>query len=151
MRCPISYGQNSDYLILEVSNPESLTELGQDTEWCTKHLHHAEYYIVEEGNKQYVVFKKENGKYVKFAQFAEDFSQFKNVDDHEMQEVDDSCMNWLRVSWKLRFVSKRKCNLPLAEENKDIKALKFIWLQRLTSLPEGLSVEIPYIYLVAQV
>ncbi len=137
------YGQNSEYLILEVSDPESLTELGQETGWCTKHLKWATHYIVEEGNKQYVVFKKENGKYVKFAQFAEDFSQFKNLDDHEMTEVDDSLFELVTSKLKAPF-SFIKRNLNKLREwlktNKVVKGDLDLRNTQITSLPEGLSV-----------
>ncbi len=139
------YGQNSDYLILEVSNPKSLTELGQDTGWCTKHLKHAEHYLVEEGNKQYVVFKKENNKYVKFAQFAEDFSQFKNIDDHEMSEVDDSLYELVTSKLKAPFsFIKRNGNAIYSwlEKNKVVEDSLNLWnCTSLTSLLEGLSVK----------
>ncbi len=137
------YGQNSEYLILEVSDPESLTELGQETGWCTKHLRWATHYIVEEGNKQYVVFKKENNKYVKFAQFAENFSQFKNLDCHEMKEIDDSLFE----------LATRKLKAPVSFMKRNSNKL-FEWLNKnkvvegnlnlrntpITSLPAGLSV-----------
>ena len=137
------YGQNSEYLILEVSDPESLTELGQETGWCTKHLKWATHYIVEEGQKQYVVFKKENGKYVKFAQFAEDFSQFKNLDDHEMTEVDDSLFELATSKLEAPFsFMKRNMNklLEWLKTNKVVKGDLDLRNTQITSLPEGLSV-----------
>ncbi len=137
------YGQNSDYLILEVSNPESLTELGQETGWCTKHLKWATHYIVEEGNKQYVVFKKENGKYLKFAQFAEDFSQFKNLDDHEMTEIDDSLFELVTSKLKApaSFMRRNLSKLfEWLETNKVVKGVLDLQSTPITSLPAGLSV-----------
>jgi len=74
------FGQNSDYFIVEVSNPESLTKFGDSTDWCTRHLDNARNYLLETGN-QYVVYKKENNKLVKFAQFSQDFKQFQDINN----------------------------------------------------------------------
>ncbi len=158
------YGQNNEYLILEVSDPESLTDLGHQTAWCTKHLERAIEHIVEEGNKQYVVFKKENGKYVKFAQFAEDFSQFKDIDNEDIDEVDDSLFelatrkleapfsfvksnvnaihSWLNnnkiVEGDLNLQKSPLTNLP---DGLSVKGGLYLRNSQITSLPEGLSVE----------
>ncbi len=77
------FGQNSDYFILQVTDPESLTKLGDSTDWCTRHIENAKNYIYETGN-QYVVFKKENNKYIKFAQFAQNFQQFQNINNRNI-------------------------------------------------------------------
>lgn len=82
------YGQNSEWLILEVSDPESLSQIADSTNWCTINPTTAKYYL-SFGN-QYVIFKKEGDKLVKYAQAEKNFSQFKNVKDDEILIISDS-------------------------------------------------------------
>jgi hypothetical protein len=136
------YGQNSDYLILKVTDPESLTVLGDSTEWCTRHLNHAEYYIKQDG-AQYVVFKKQGSNLIKFAQFAENFSQFKDVKDHEMKEVDDSLFDLAtsKLEADISFVKRNKNKIyAWLEKNKVVSGDLNLSGTQITHLPEGLSV-----------
>jgi len=136
------YGQNSEWLILKVSNAESLTKTSDSTEWCTLGLQWANKYINEDG-AQYVVFKKENSKLIKYAQFSPDFKQFKDIHDEEIMDLPESLYDLA--------VSKLKENTNLAKRNVD-KIYSFLEknpvievnldLRRtqITSLPAGLSV-----------
>ena len=136
------YGQNSDWLILKVSNAESLTKTSDSTEWCTLGLQWATKYINEDGF-QCVVFKKESGKLIKFAQFSPDFEQFKDIHDEEIMDLPESlyqlAVSKLKETWNLakRNVDKIYSYLeknPVVEGNLDLYGTP------ITSLPEGLSV-----------
>jgi hypothetical protein len=137
-------GQNNKWFILEVSDPKSLTVLGDSTEWCTRHLQWANKYIVEDNTKQYVAFKKQNGKLVKYAQFAEDFSQFKNVKDHEIKEIPDSLFSLIEskfVEVPLSFI-KRNPNAIypwLEKQGAEIKEDLNLLGTAITKLPESLT------------
>jgi len=101
------YGQNSDWLILKVSNAESLTKTSDSTEWCTLGKQWATKYITEDGF-QCVVFKKENGKLIKYAQFSPDFTQFKDIHDEEIMELPNSLYDIVEeISYKNSQLIKR--------------------------------------------
>ena len=136
------YGQNSEWLILKVSNAESLTKTSDSTEWCTLGLQWATKYITEDG-AQYVVFKKENSKLIKYAQFSPNFEQFKDIHDEEIMNLPESLYD-LAVSKLKENTNLAKRNVdkiysyleknPVIEVNLDLRGTQ------ITSLPAGLSV-----------
>jgi hypothetical protein len=137
-------GQNNEWFILEVSDPESLTVLGDSTEWCTRHIKWANKYIVEDNTKQYVVFQKQNGKLNKYAQFAEDFSQFKNVKDHEIKDIPDSLFQLIDSKFivvPFSFVKRNPDAIYrwIEKQGAEIKGDLDLRGTKITKLPEGLT------------
>jgi hypothetical protein len=135
------YGQNNEWFILKVTDPESLTILGDSTEWCTRHIDMAKRYL--EGTSQYVVFKKQNGKLIKYAQFEEDFSQFKNVKDHEIQKVPSSLYDLatskLEPPWS--FVKRNPSKMfDYLDKHKQVYGNLFLGESGLKALPENLTI-----------
>lgn len=79
------FGQNKDYLVLKVQNIDSLMKIGDSTEWCTRHRQQAERYLLTlRYHYLYVVFKKEKGKLVKFAQITPDFKEMQDVSNEAL-------------------------------------------------------------------
>jgi len=79
------FGQNKDYLVLKVHNIDSLMKIGDSTEWCTRHRQQAERYLLTlQHHYLYVVFKKEKGNLVKFAQITPDFKEMQDVSNEAL-------------------------------------------------------------------
>lgn len=78
------FAQDSEWFILRIKTEEPLMEAADSTKWCTRHEQNAETYLRDHGD-QFVVYKKEKGKLIKYAQFAEDFAQFQNVENQNIK------------------------------------------------------------------
>jgi len=74
------FAQDSEWFILRIKTEEPLMEAADSTKWCTRHEQNAETYLRDHGD-QFVVYQKEDGRLIKYAQFAEDFAQFQNVEN----------------------------------------------------------------------
>ncbi len=140
------FGQSPEYFILQVTDPESLTKLGDSTDWCTRHIENANYYLKETGN-QYVVFKKENNKYIKFAQFSQDFKQFQDISNKNiLKNIDKSLAklilladknNALRkpfeiVKYDKQLLSRYIKNLKGFAEQLDLSGVEIDFIENLT-------------------
>ncbi len=99
-------GQNKEWLILSVKEPESASTLALGTKWCTSNPETAKNYIL--ANKGlYVVFAKEGTALNKYGQFTGDFSQFKDLKDLEIDQITNSLFDLAKLIGLPEGLAKR--------------------------------------------
>lgn len=80
------YKVNGPYVVLKVTNEQSLKELGEGTKWCTRGSFgsgtYANHYLKQHGYL-YIILKE--GK--PFIQLTPDFSQVMDVNDHRVDDT----------------------------------------------------------------
>lgn len=82
------FGQNNEWLILTVSEPESASKLALGTKWCTSDPTTAEDYI--EDKYLLVIFKKTGSNLEKMYQATWDLTQFMDLKDDSAENLPNS-------------------------------------------------------------